>query len=711
VDNSGNVHIAFREWMNYLSSGFDRDLYYVQWNNNTETWIPIELVSSESDDHSYGPSLAIDASGDLNIVWYDFADYDNSGNDLDIFYKQRNNISGIWTSTDVVSTQSGAYSKNPKIIIDNSDKMHIAWSDRSNYTGSGTEYDIFYKQWNKTLGDWTTTEVISTVSNGTSDSNNPSMIVDNFENICIVWSDSIDYNDSGNDDDILYRNWNSTIGNWTETRVVSTESDSNSIFPQLAIDNFGSMHIAWQDSSNISSSDFDYDIVYKKLIVHNRPSVNDPTDIITTNTGSETIDWIITDDVGEGMYRVIIDNTIVEIDWTPWNNNTIINIPIDRTAPGSFLYTIEYYDLYDIYGINNTITITIEDAFPTINHPNNPNIEKDYLHTIEWTIVDDFGGGNYRIFVNDIPGNWQPWTSNIPIEYTVDSTIIGDFNVTIQYQTTTGQIDYDTVMVDIIPSGAEVFMDLLPYILIIVGVILGISSYLIIKNHNKSKKVAVWKEKAHVFSDLLNIDLILIIHKETSSTIVQHNFSEQTLDGDLISGFLEAMTSFKYELKKNSYKKRSMETTLLDYDQYKVLIKDGLFIRVAMILDKEPSNYLQDSIVEFINEFEARYSDILKNFIGRITQFQTSIDLINKYFNVSLIYPHCINRKHLSIEMTSFQKEIMKLAQQLESTKGQFYISELINYIASEKSDELKEKIIANIIDLRQSGLIKLSNF
>ncbi|MBY9005513.1 MAG: hypothetical protein KGD63_02020, partial [Candidatus Lokiarchaeota archaeon] len=113
VDNSGNVHIAFREWMNYLSSGFDRDLYYVQWNNNTETWIPIELVSSESDDHSYGPSLAIDASGDLNIVWYDFADYDGSGNDLDIFYKQRNNISGIWTSTDVVSTQSGAYSKNP----------------------------------------------------------------------------------------------------------------------------------------------------------------------------------------------------------------------------------------------------------------------------------------------------------------------------------------------------------------------------------------------------------------------------------------------------------------------------------------------------------------------------------------------------------------------------------------------------------------------
>jgi len=63
------------------------------------------------------------------------------------------------------------------------------------------------------------------------------------------------------------------------------------------------------------------------------------------------------------------------------------------------------------------------------------------------------------------------------------------------------------------------------------------------------------------------------------------------------------MTSFKYELGNGKDIKKLMETTLLDYDQYKVLIKDGYFIRVAMILDKNPSNYLKNSIIRFINEF------------------------------------------------------------------------------------------------------------
>ncbi len=715
VDDSGNIHIAFGEHMNYLSSGFDRDIFYTQWSNVSKSWIPIELVSSESDGHSYQPSLAIDESGDVNIVWEDMANYDSSGTDLDIFYKRRSHISGSWSSVEVISTGSNNRSIDSRIVIDKSNNRHIVWSDETIYSGSDTsDYDIFYRRWNNTEGDWTPIGLISTISNETtSNSEHPSIAIDDLGSIHIAWSDNIDYSDSGDDKDIFYRCWDNTIANWTRTELVSKECNSDSSFPSIIVDNLENIHIVWQDNSNYSSSGIDYDVFYKKFINHNAPQVNciSPSIITTNSTGTETIDWMITDDIGEGMYRVIINNSITERNWTSWINESIINMPINRTAPGTFQYTIEYYDVFELYGINDTITVYIDDIAPTINHPNNHQIEKGQLYEIEWTINDDFGGGNYRIFVNDVPEDWHSWTSGAPITYVVDTTAIGTLNITIEYQTFTGQTDYDTVIIQITPTGKEVFFDILPYLIAGLAIISAITSYLIIRNHNKSKKIAIWKEKSHIFSDILNIDLILIIHRETSSTIVQHNFREQNLDADLFSGFLEAMTSFKYEIKKGSYKKKHMEKTLLDYDQYKILIKDGRFIRVAMILDNESSNYLEDSIGEFIEEFEVRYSDILINFTGKITEFQSSMDLINKYFNVSLIYPHCINRKYSSTEISSFQKDIIKYAEKLEKVQGQFYINELISFISSQKPDEIKEKIIANIIDLRKIGLLKLANF
>ncbi|MHA1439275.1 MAG: hypothetical protein ACTSPD_17020, partial [Promethearchaeota archaeon] len=78
--------------------------------------------------------------------------------------------------------------------------------------------------------------------------------------------------------------------------------------------------------------------------MNNLPQVNNPSDISTTNTGSETIDWMLTDDLGSGKYRVIANNSLgnyyVWVDWTDWTNGTIINVPINRTEIGIFNYTI-----------------------------------------------------------------------------------------------------------------------------------------------------------------------------------------------------------------------------------------------------------------------------------------------------------------------------------------------------------------------------------
>ena len=151
-----------------------------------------------------------------------------------------------WTTTEVVSTESTEWSRRSSLVVDDGGNIHIAWEDDTDYTGCGTDTDIFYKRWNVTTSMWTTTEVVSTESTGWY-SRRPSLVVDIEGNVHIAWHDDTNYAGCGTDDDIFYKRWNITTSMWTTTEVVSTESTSRSNGPSLGIDTKANIHIAWND--------------------------------------------------------------------------------------------------------------------------------------------------------------------------------------------------------------------------------------------------------------------------------------------------------------------------------------------------------------------------------------------------------------------------------------------------------------------------------
>ena len=263
ADSSGNVHIAWQDWM-YGGSGSDYDISYKRWNATTSAWTTTEVVSTESTGNSRYPTIAVDGSGNVHIAWFDYTDYGGSGTDVDIFYKRWNATTATWTMTEVVSTESTCYSAYPALAVDGSGNGHIAWCDYTDYGGSGMDVDIFYKRWNATTATWTITEVVSTEN--TNKSMHATLTVDGSGNVHIAWYDYTAYGGSGEDWDIFYKRWNATTATWTMTEVVSTESTSYSIWPTLAADGSGNVHIAWCDGTNYGGSEADNDIFYKKFI-------------------------------------------------------------------------------------------------------------------------------------------------------------------------------------------------------------------------------------------------------------------------------------------------------------------------------------------------------------------------------------------------------------------------------------------------------------
>ena len=260
ADSSGNVHVVWHDWTDYAGNGTDFDIFYKRWNASSSVWTTTEVISTESSDHSFYPSLAVDSVGNVHITWADKTDYSGAGTDWDIFYKRWDSSSTTWTTTEVISTESTNGSSVPSFAVDLAGNIHITWFDLTDYAGAGTDRDVFYKRWNASSSVWTTTEVVSTV--GTNHSEWPSLAVDFAGNVHIAWHDTSDGIYAGTDSEIFYKRWNASSSVWTTTEVISTES-TLSYIPSLAVDFAGNVHITWFDLTDYAGAGIDYDIFYK----------------------------------------------------------------------------------------------------------------------------------------------------------------------------------------------------------------------------------------------------------------------------------------------------------------------------------------------------------------------------------------------------------------------------------------------------------------
>ena len=134
VDSDETVHVVW--------SG-DKILYCKKSNNGN--WETIKIVSTESTGHCTEPYTAVDQSGTIHIVYSDDSEYSASGADKDIFYKTKSR-DGKWTATEIVSIESTKFSECPSLAVDQSGTIHVIWNDYTDYNGCGGDLDVFYKK-------------------------------------------------------------------------------------------------------------------------------------------------------------------------------------------------------------------------------------------------------------------------------------------------------------------------------------------------------------------------------------------------------------------------------------------------------------------------------------------------------------------------------------------------------------------------------------
>ena len=230
VDDNGMVHLVWQQGDEAGSPAYD--VYYKvkriseSWNRTTAS-----NLSNTPDDLSTVPSLCVEDSGQVHVVWQQQHDGLN-----DIYYRNKS-LFETWSETENVSQGISGDSRNPSLAISEDGTAHAVWTGNSNST---IYYRLKYSDHHWADAD----ESIRVSSSSVFQIQEPDIASDKQGAIHLVWHEN--HPDHGDDDEIYYCSKPFNSDSWSPQPINLTEGLAGECASaSIAI---GSVHVVWRNT-------------------------------------------------------------------------------------------------------------------------------------------------------------------------------------------------------------------------------------------------------------------------------------------------------------------------------------------------------------------------------------------------------------------------------------------------------------------------------
>ena len=206
-----------------------------------------------------------------------------------------------------------------------------------------------------------------------------------------------------------------------------------------------------------------------------------------------------------------------------------------------------------------------------------------------------------------------------------------------------------------------------------------------------------------LFDDAINIEHVLILYKGTGTCTYFKSFGSEEIDPELISGFISAVSSFGKDLLS------SQPLSEIAYGDKVLLLSDGDYIRVALVLGKNASTTVRNNLSKFILAFEQEYQHELPTWRGQLNIFKDAGIIIDEIFNTSIILPHEVTFKFSNVKSLekSISKKVLKVTQDyLEDINRNFVFIASVLKEAAIKTGKGTVEIMKGIFELRDKRIL-----
>ncbi|MEJ2276519.1 MAG: hypothetical protein P8Y70_02045 [Candidatus Lokiarchaeota archaeon] len=285
---------------------------------------------------------------------------------------------------------------------------------------------------------------------------------------------------------------------------------------------------------------------------------------------------------------------------------------------------------------------------------------------------------------------------NVTVGITINST----------YSHLNGIFQSQTIQI-IPPSRGPQIEDFLIYFIlgfIAIGAVAGsVGIYRGVVVPRKREKQRVLKEVKTIFEDAINLEHILVLYKGSGTCIFFKSYGTEEIDPELISGFISAVSSFGREMESQ------MALNEITYGDKMLLLADGVYIRVALVLGKKASIILRQHLKQFINAFEQKYTDILPSWRGQLKPFHDAGHLVDEILNTSIILPHELSYEIKQVKglKNPHSRDILNVAMDLKKESGRnfFFIATLIEKATEDTNKDIAE-IFMGVKELRDTNIL-----
>ncbi|MFW9879484.1 MAG: hypothetical protein ACFFG0_40930 [Candidatus Thorarchaeota archaeon] len=417
--------------------------------------------------------------------------------------------------------------------------------------------------------------------------------------------------------------------------------------------------------------------------------------------------------IGVKLKNIAAISGLVRIDHNS-ENNWIINHVIQNVYQN---YTIKFYypetwrniSLY-INEVDMTDYITFIEDFNKIIIPNFLLLEDQNLVitaisdkeniSVEMPSTEYQAGQTFKIrvvppskngileFVLYDPNNFEEYRESVvnplgPILFSYKDLYAGEWIATVYwYNSTNAGLFTYSINVTSNSNGTNILNGIQPiiFILSIIGASLIMAGSLagvnIIKKH-KQKKAQFKSDKYSKIVDTLSLNYVLVADKNSGLNVYEKYFKGLYLSPTLISGFLTAIRSFGMELTGTSH---HSQTIKLEFMNSEILMNEYKGFRLIFILSRKPSEPFIQAIDNLSYEIYDKFGDSLKDFNGDTTRFQGITHLLEKYLQISLIFPMVVKIPY-NTDLNAGEKYLVNKALKImeKNNLKSFYISDLLN--------------------------------
>jgi len=216
-------------------------------------------------------------------------------------------------------------------------------------------------------------------------------------------------------------------------------------------------------------------------------------------------------------------------------------------------------------------------------------------------------------------------------------------------------------------------------------------------------------------ADLLNLNHILIIIKDTGINVFEKNFRGGIEQPVLVSGLISALTNFLQEIREDS-KKDITKDLLMPWRElgeaggYIGIVEGKLTLTAVFSKIRIQSNEFKERLREFVRLFEDRFQPRLISFLGDLRVFDPAFTLMEEQLHVDYLFPHHFNSakflaEHLLEETLNVGQIIREYSSEL-GPDNTFYLEEIILRAISTLRKTTYEEVLKAIIELRDKNIL-----